>query len=143
MKKIAHRGNTNGPQPTFENTLEYMISAWSEGYDIECDLIAHKGILYFGHDEPQQPADTEFIQRNGVWCHAKNFEALVLLSEMKTHYFWHENDNLTITSKSFIWCFPGIHIKHKNAIWLNLHNKSLPNDLNGIYGVCSDKFSSI
>jgi hypothetical protein len=70
VKYIAHRGNTQGPQPSFENTIEYLRSAYQD-YDVEIDLIGHNGTLYLGHDEPQQPAPLDFVQSEGVWCHAK------------------------------------------------------------------------
>ena len=35
---IAHRGNTNGPSSKKENSLPYIVSAISNGFDVEIDL---------------------------------------------------------------------------------------------------------
>lgn len=137
MKIIAHRGNTQGIKPADENTLAYMEHAYSLGYDVEVDLIGHNGILYFGHDEPQETACTNFIQRSGVWCHAKNTHAIELLAELRTHYFWHENDAATVTSQGYIWCYPKHFVNSKKAIWLDLFDTTLPKH-DHIYGICTD-----
>lgn len=138
MKKIAHRGNINGPNISFENKIEYLKHAYNSGFEVECDLIAHNGILYFGHDEPIELADLEFIQSKGIWCHAKNLDALCILTKLRTHYFWHQEDNVCLTSKKFIWCYPGYYPVHKKAVWLDLLDIKLPNIDKNIYGICSD-----
>lgn len=138
VKYIAHRGNTQGPQPSFENTIEYLRSAYQD-YDVEIDLIGHKGRLYLGHDEPQQPAPLDFVQSEGVWCHAKNYEAATLLSSMRTHWFWHQEDDFALTSKEFFWCFPNIQIQHPKAVWLDLGDDVwLPKEIDNIYAICGD-----
>lgn len=137
-KFIAHRGNTTGPKPDFENTIDYMRSALNDGYDVECDLIMYDNQLYFGHDEPQEAVDLEFIHNSNVWCHAKNLDAMCVLIEMNTNAFWHQNDNITITTRNYIWCFPGIHINSRRAIWLDLHDRPLPNKIENIHAICGD-----
>ena len=138
MIVIAHRGNTNGTNPDKENTLLYLEEAYNKGFDVEVDLIGINGILYFGHDEPQEVACTNFIQRNGVWCHAKNTHAIELLADLRANYFWHENDAATVTSKGFIWCYPGHFVNSKKAIWLDLFDTDLP-AYDHVYGICTDK----
>ena len=140
MLKIAHRGNTHGPQPTFENTVEYLRKAWLDEYDVEMDLIGYKGKLYLGHDEPQELAPQEYICSKGTWLHAKNHEAAQLLVDTpNVHWFWHQDDDFALTSKGFIWCFPGIYIDHPRAVWLNFDDAPMP-DTSNIYGLCSDEF---
>lgn len=139
MKFIAHRGNFAGPDPAVENTIEYLRDAYNRGYDVECDLLSHRGVLYFGHDEPQGVADTNFLQQPGVWCHAKNLEALELLMSMRTNCFWHDVDKCTLTSQGYIWCYPGENVQHPKAIWLDLSGIPLPDQVEGIYGYCGDK----
>ena len=138
VKFIAHRGNVDGPNLAYENDDAYLKHAYSIGYDVECDLIAHKGILYYGHDEPQQPADVSFLQQQGVWCHAKNLEALLQLLKMRTNCFWHETDKLTITRAGYLWCYPNTFINHINAVWLDLSDAVIPSTIPNIYGICGD-----
>ena len=103
MLKIAHRGNTHGTQPTFENTVGYLRKAWLEEYDVEMDVIGYKGKLYLGHDEPQELAPQEYICSKGTWIHAKNHEAAQLLVDKPNiHWFWHQDDDFALTSKGFI-----------------------------------------
>jgi hypothetical protein len=137
---IAHRGNWQGPNSADENTFDYLYSAYQRGFDVEIDIRAHNGILYFGHDEPIEKANLNFIQRTGVWCHAKDLDALELLLSMRTNCFWHETDTVTLTSDGNIWCYPGYYPRNKKAVWLDLEDKKLPDDVSGIYGICGDYF---
>lgn len=138
VKFIAHRGNVNGPQPAVENTDDYLKHAYSLGYDVELDLIEWRGALYYGHDEPQDIADLSFLQSVGVWCHAKNLEAFEILYKMNTNAFWHQTDSITLTTKKYIWCYPGVFINNKKAVWLDLLNALLPDKIENIYGICGD-----
>ena len=138
MKLISHRGNISGPNSKHENTFDYLNYAYTNGYDVECDLISHRGTLYFGHDEPQEPANLGFLQSKGVWCHAKNLEALEMLLSMRTNTFWHQEDTVALTSESYIWCYPGTWLQNKNAVWLDLLGASMPENTAGIHGICSD-----
>ena len=38
MKLIAHRGNTNGPNPETENCPQQIKNCIDQGYDVEIDL---------------------------------------------------------------------------------------------------------
>ena len=142
LKLIAHRGNIAGPNPDNENKIDYLKNSYNIGYDIEVDLIGHRGILYFGHDEPDEVADTNFIQQPGIWCHAKNLQALELLTKMRVHYFWHQKDDITITSQQYFWCYPGQWYRNNRSIWLDFENHKYPKDLSGIYGICSDHLTT-
>jgi hypothetical protein len=137
-KFIAHRGNVDGVNLAYENDDAYLKHAYSIGYDVECDLIAHRGTLYYGHDEPQKSADLAFLQQQGVWCHAKNLEALLQLLKMRTNCFWHETDKLTITTLGHLWCYPNTFIDHPRAVWLDLIDAVIPSTIPKIYGICGD-----
>lgn len=139
MRFIAHRGNWQGIKPELENTHEYLLDAYRRGYDVEVDVHGLNGVLYYGHDEPTERACTNFLQQPGVWCHAKNYAALILLSELRCHYFWHQTDDLTVTSDNYFWCYPGKNLQHPRAVWLDLEDIPLPEDTIGIYGICGDK----
>lgn len=139
MKKIAHRGNIDGPQPSFENKMTYLRNAYVKGYDVELDVIGHRGILYLGHDEPEAPAPTDFLQNTGVWVHAKNHEAAQILTNTRCTWFWHQEDDFALTSNGFMWCYPGVYIDHPRAIWLNFDDAPMP-DTGNIYALCADRF---
>ncbi len=105
---IAHRGNINGPNPNKENHPDYIIDTLNIGFHCEIDIWSINNQLFLGHDSPQYKIDIKFLMSNKIWCHCKNEQALSFLKNYKNiHYFWHQNDDYTITSKGYIWTFPG------------------------------------
>lgn len=106
---IAHRGNTNGPDPSRENSPEYIDLAIHNGFDVEIDVWGVDGRLWLGHDGPQYQIDVQFLKDRSskLWCHAKNLEALKFLVKNGFHVFSHENDDYILTSKGYIWAYPG------------------------------------
>ena len=67
---------------------------------------------------------------------AKNLEALEKLQKLKTKYFWHQEDDYTLTSNGYIWTYPGKKLSKKSICVLpELNKKKLPKSISGI---CSD-----
>jgi hypothetical protein len=116
MIYIAHRGNTTGPQPLNENDPRYLETALYEGFHIEIDVWYLNGNFLLGHDVPIHFVKAAFLIREGIWCHAKNIEALARLLGMGAHCFWHENDAYTLTSRGMIWTFPGKTLGSHRAV---------------------------
>lgn len=103
---IAHRGNTEGPNP-LENHPDYIKKALSKGYNVEVDVRYLSGKFYLGHDTPDYEIDEAFIENERIWVHAKNFKALDhLLKNPKIHVFSHNVDPYVLTSKGYIFTFP-------------------------------------
>ena len=147
MYFIAHRGNTRGPQPTFENKIDYLRHAYHDlNHGIETDVFAHKDKLYLGHDEPDTPVTTEiaeFLKRAGVFVHAKNIQCIPRLISMDCNVFFHKTDDVVFTSKGNIWCFPGVYVNDiKKAIWLDLHWQPLKRKRFNCFAVCGDDASA-
>lgn len=140
MIQIAHRGNFSGELPEYENRISHLNHALTLGYWIECDIQMYNGELHFGHDEPQELVDFKILMHERTICHAKDIESLQVIHNLGAHYFWHETDKVTLTSRGYIWCYPGVHIRHPNAIWLDLHDEMIPRDTSGIFGICADSF---
>lgn len=142
--RIAHRGNITGANPEMENTIEYLSTALDMGYWIECDLQMYEGLLYFGHDEPQQRADNWILSHPNTICHAKDIEALHSLLDMDVHCFWHETDTVTLTSRAYIWCYHGQYPENDRAIWLDFLGEETKNmDRSKCFGICADDFGNI
>ena len=138
MILIAHRGNINGPRVEFENNPEYVLRAIEMGFDAEVDVWLINGKFFLGHDEPQYEVDKYFLNRSGLWCHAKNVDALSSMISLGAHCFWHEEDGHTITSKGYIWTHPK-EFPCKSGIYVsNTFNKNL---IGMCQGVCSDYVS--
>ena len=88
MILISHRGNTNGPNPKKENTIQYIEQTLKQGYHCEIDICKFDGRkFYLGHDEPGEPVSIDWLNTNQVWCHAKNYNALEALVTLGIHCF--------------------------------------------------------
>lgn len=106
---ISHRGNLTGKQPHKENHPNYITEAFIAGYDVEVDVWVKDGSLFLGHDEPQYEVSQKFLENKHFWLHAKNSEALnyFIKHGYGMNYFWHDNDDYTLTSKGYVWAYPG------------------------------------
>ena len=135
MYLISHRGNINGIQKNEENKPEYINKALEKGFDVEIDVRFSKGKFFLGHDFDQYEIDDNFLSNKKIWCHAKTNEALFALNEINAHYFWHQEDDYTITSKGFIWTYPGKKLFSKSICVLpEVANYKKINCM----GICSD-----
>ena len=144
MILIAHRGNINGKQRGRENTIPYIDEALAKGFDVEIDLWGNGKFLYLGHDQATEIVDPVYLKNPSLWCHAKNLEALVQLRHLNTkggyniHYFWHQKDDVTLTSKNYIWAFPGKQpISDSIAVLPEVGGDALTH----CQGICSDNIA--
>jgi hypothetical protein len=146
MKLIAHRGNLNGPNSLEENNPQYIENAISKGFDVEIDIwydILDK-TFYLGHDNSQYIIEWFWLlkYKNYLWIHCKNIESLFKFTYKTSgfNYFWHQNDDYTLTSKNNIWSYPG-KIYNNNAVivmpeWNNPNWDILK--VANCYGICTD-----
>ncbi len=136
---ISHRGNINGEKPELENSPDYILSAIELGYDVEIDVRVVKDKIYLGHDNSEYEVSLRWLDNlsERLWVHCKNIEAIELftMTDNNLNYFWHQEDKVTLTSKGYIWAYPGNQpIKSSIAVlpeWLN-------DDIDGCLGICSD-----
>ena len=155
MILISHRGNIAGKQLELENKPEYVMDAILKGYNVEIDVWWHNKNFYLGHDSPLYKIDTDFLYKPVMggpqfWCHAKNWEAIIEIKKLtpinrqvypfpNIHYFWHQKDDLTLTSQGYIWAYPGKQpIKDSIAVMPELYQDNL--DI--CKGVCSDNIEN-
>ena len=117
MKIIAHRGLLDGPNKDKENTPTSIQYCLDNLIDTEIDIWYENGQWLLGHDYPQYQTNLDFISQKGLWIHAKNFEAADMLSSKNLVFFWHENDERTLTSNGYWWTFPQKNLG-KNSIAL-------------------------
>ena len=145
MIKIAHRGNYLGPNPESENDPAYIISAIAAGYNVEVDVWYRDKSLYFGHDSPKHKVNLDFIKSiaEETWFHCKNLDALYYLSkiDVPVKFFWHQEDNFTLTSNGYIWTYPGQDVTDI-SILVDPELKEIDFDLD-VYAVCSDYVGEI
>jgi len=140
MKYIAHRGLFNGPDVNLENRPEQIEQALNEGFDCEVDLWLIDSDFYLGHDRPDYAIRNEWLNKPGLWIHAKNLAALKWLTETDLEYFWHEEDKFTLTSNNYIWTYPGNALTSRSVMVMPEYvDKSLENARNAqCYAICSD-----
>lgn len=144
MIYISHRGNTTGKFESWENEPTYIDQAITEGYDVEIDVwyIKTKDAgwqLFLGHDKPDYGMYLKWFKdrKDKLWIHCKNIEALEYFKNTcpDLHYFWHETDTVTLTTKGYIWAYPGKQpINNSIAVLPEIHN----DDVSGCIGICSD-----
>jgi hypothetical protein len=138
MIYISHRGNIDGKKPHLENQPEYIDDAIALGYDVEIDVWMIEGVLLLGHDEPQYGITQDWLNEryDHLWIHCKNIEAMEWFNILCSyHYFWHEEDTLTLTSRGVVWAYPGKQ-PIKGSIAVMPERSS--DDVSICIGICSD-----
>lgn len=148
MILIAHRGLFQGPNKNKENSPEQILLAIKQGYHVEVDIRLIGKKLYLGHDEPVHEIKDDFINSRKFWIHCKNVEALhyfaTHISE-KYNYFWHENDQYTLTSKNYIWTYPGKTLTDRSIMVMPEYVDNNLTEIRNVtcYGICSDYVEKI
>lgn len=140
MILISHRGNTNGKFESYENEPNYIDKAIREGYDVEVDVWYVGEQLYLGHDKPDYGVDFRWFRDRltKLWIHCKNIESLKYFNDCgyDLNYFWHQKDDVTITSNGYFWTYPGKKLTtHSIAVLPEIVENW---DLTECLGICSD-----
>lgn len=140
MILIAHRGNTNGIFEYWENEPTYIDMAIKKGFDVEVDVWFVDKMLFLGHDKPTYGMDFRWFRDRitKLWIHCKNKEAIEFFTNnigYEFNYFWHQNDNMTLTSKKHIWVYPDKQpVKNSIAVLPENYNVNIDECI----GICSD-----
>lgn len=138
MLFIAHRGNLNGPSLD-ENNPDYVANAIANGYHAEIDVWLKNEKIFLGHDRPQYEIKARYLDqfKDKLWCHAKNAEALYMLRTLDNICFWHQEDDMVLTSNGFIWVYPG---KPLTTMSIAVMPESVVRwDTSIAFGICTDK----
>jgi hypothetical protein len=143
MKYIAHRGLFQGPNKELENKPDQIKLALSKGYNAEVDIWWVDREWYLGHDKPQYKTSESFFEEKGLWLHCKNLDALFYMRKYYNHlvYFWHQNDDFTLTSNQLLWTYPGKDLTAKSvAVMPEYAGDEYWNYVKEtqVYGVCTD-----
>lgn len=93
-------------------------------------------VYLWNHDEPKEEVGLDFLLNKNIWCHAKNIEAFESLLIDSAHCFWHEEDDYTLTSKGYIWTYPGQKLVEKSVCVLPESFKE--RNVEKCSGLCSD-----
>jgi hypothetical protein len=139
MIYISHRGLLNGPSEQFENTPAAIDEAIATCFHVEVDLWATDTAIYLGHDKAQHKIEWSWLlnRKNYLWIHCKNMAALEAMYNYGGlyHYFWHQKDTVTLTSRGMIWAYPGKQpIKNSIAVLPETFN----DNISQCAGICTD-----
>ena len=118
MVLIAHRGYVNGENSLLENNPLQIKRLLKMNINVEIDVIYEDGKVFLGHDDLKYQVDIDFLKQEGLWCHAKNMEALRMMLDNNIHCFWHQEDDYTITSRGYVWAYPGKETDGKKTVLL-------------------------
>jgi len=138
MILISHRGNISGVELEKENTIPFITSAIDKGFNVEIDVWLINGELFLGHDFPKDKIELVFLHtyKNILWIHCKNIDALDFLKD-DFNCFFHDIDDVVLTSNNFIWTYPGKKLTNKSIAVLP-EGKYSNNELIQCLGICSD-----
>jgi len=138
MLWISHRGNLDGPDTANENKIEYIDNVLNTTtFDVEIDIHGINGVLYLGHDEPQEELPARYFKNPRLWFHCKNSSALQYMSTYgRATYFWHDTDAYTLTSNGKVWVYPGMLLL-KGSIAV-VPEVAYRGELRECYGICTD-----
>ena len=137
----------DGPNEERENSPDAVEKAIDMGYDAEIDLWISdldERRLLLGHDAPKYEVSWNWLydRAKRLWVHCKNVTAISVFQEINLyrtiapiHYFWHQQDTLTLTSLGYIWAYPGKQpIKHSIAVLPEIYK----DNISQCVGICTD-----
>ncbi len=143
MFLISHRGNINGKNVDLENSPDYIDNAIMMGYDVEVDLWLREDNFFLGHDMPQYQIDLKWFtnRKKNLWLHCKNLNCFNFLTtcEVNTYrFFWHQEDDYTLTSNFMIWAYPNQPLSNKTIAVMPESASYTTEQLKICTGICSD-----
>lgn len=137
MIHIAHRGNLTGSSDS-ENSPNQIDKCIVSGYEVEVD-VWNVGGFYLGHDKATYRVNIEWLRERNqyLWIHAKNIHALHSLKD-DFNTFGHDNDDYVLTSKGYIWVYPGKPLVPGCIAVMPERCDYSRDELSACYGICSD-----
>jgi hypothetical protein len=141
---IAHRGLYLGPNSGQENKPSQVQMALNAGFDVELDVWFQNNKFFLGHDKPQYEVPKEFFFNYKMWLHAKDIPTFL---ELKSHpvaeVFFHQEDQVAITSGKYLWTYPNKNnILTKDSIAVMPERVGKWKDIESCAGICSDFISN-
>ena len=133
---ISHGGNLFGPSAEENDVIQ--LDLVSKMMIVEVDVWSINGSWFLGHDGPETPVPESFLGNKNFILHAKNLEALNRLVDTDLHYFWHQEDDYTLTSKNFIWTYPRKEVDSNCIIVCQSLEETRKYADSMAWGICTD-----
>jgi len=143
MLFISHRGNLTGKRPNDENHPHYIDLAINKTYYVEVDLWVENDNFYLGHDHPQYKVSLSWLTDRKKWLfiHLKQPSVPKQFKEENLCYFFHQKDDMTVTSNGIGWLYPKYFYPPGGvAVLPEIYNPPIENLVKCI-GVCSDEIT--
>ncbi len=138
MKFIAHRGCLTGPKKELENTTKQINKALVLGYEVEIDVRCTDGDFWLGHDNPIEKVTSSFLNNKKLWVHAKDIQTLYELLLLDCVCFYHNSDDVTLTSNQYLWTYVGKELTYNSIAVLPEQSNYTDKELSNCAGFCSD-----
>jgi hypothetical protein len=138
MKFISHRGNLYAPDKEMENEPNYILDAIKKDVEVEVDVWTYEENFYLGHEYPKYEVDLMFLLNPKLWIHAKDIKTLNNLIDKVAHIFFHQADDVTLTSSRYLWTYVGKPLYEKSIAVLPTKAGYSIEELSKCSGVCSD-----
>jgi hypothetical protein len=112
--KIAHRGLTDGPNHSSENSIETIRERCKKGLASEIDIWWKDNAFWIGHDSPREPVSLEFLCSDYLWIHAKHMESFYELQRISNEQglglriFYHTDEDYVLTTHGDTIIYPGL-----------------------------------
>jgi hypothetical protein len=71
-----------------------------------------------------------------LWIHAKDYNSVTFLKNTDLNWFWHDKDDMTLTSHGYVWSNIGKYFE--GGITVSLEYVELPDY---VLGVCTDELN--
>lgn len=135
---IAHRGNTEGPNPKRENEPFYIDNALDKGFAVEIDVWYVDKTIYLGHDKPTHVVEPDWLanRRSNLVIHQKNIDCSLCPALSATNRFTHDKDSFAMTSFNIGWTVKK-ELLNENSIWVINEKKENVNNVT-LLGICTD-----
>jgi hypothetical protein len=145
--RIAHRGNTVGPRPEKENRLSYIDDAIASGFNAEIDLWAVGNKLFLGHDGADFEVTLDWLleRDSELWIHCKNPPAIAIMADTNANWFFHNSDDYTLTSRGYLWSFPGREVIGSKCVMLDFSSNLSKDDFSNHppFAICGDYIADL
>ena len=141
IKLISHIVNLDGPQE--QDNVISQLEEVAKTMLVEVDVWYLDHGWYLGHDGPERAVSFDFISNPNFILHAKNLNALYKLTGTNLHYFWHQEDDFTLTSKQLIWTYPRKEVTPRSIVVCQTAEEAIEYSKKELWGICTDYIKEI
>jgi hypothetical protein len=140
MRIISHRGIVENSE-FLENSPEAIDFAIKQGFEVEIDVRMIGEDFFLGHDTPDYKVEFRWFRDRltRIWIHCKDFESFAFFNAIgyEFNYFWHQEDDYTLTSDKTIWTYPGKEV-YENSVIVDLKLLEGLGQYEYAKGICTD-----